>query len=272
MEFDYAVFDNDRFVAGIKNNTHTTAGTVRYVFKNIRLIAVTQGKAVWTVANEPFTVSVGNILVLNNISARRITEIINPPLEYTIIEFNTSLIQNENIFSELFYPETGARVINPDFITKELLAVLIKLISAENFANPQTVRSLIHTLLLSICSNSGIKEKTDNKKASVQETISLVCDYIQNHPGDDLSTQALAQKWGYSRGYFSKMFHRYTGTTLNEYINLCRADSVARILQSSNINVLTAAETCGFRSSSGFYKAFARVTGTTPGEYIKKGL
>ena len=85
-----------------------------------------------------------------------------------------------------------------------------------------------------------------------------------------ISTDELAAVAHMSRSHFFKVFRRYNGMSVNEFITRCRVENTARLMRDRRMGVLEAAYASGFTSSSGFYRAFRRVTGCSPKEYIKK--
>ena len=77
--------------------------------------------------------------------------------------------------------------------------------------------------------------------------------YIWNHSKEDLSLNQLAEQFGYSRYYFSNLFHKYFNCNLNSYINQIR---VTKVLSETggNRNMTDVILENGFRSPSVFYQ------------------
>lgn len=93
--------------------------------------------------------------------------------------------------------------------------------------------------------------------------------YISQNLGTRLSLYDTARQFGFSAGHFSRLFQKSAGMSYNEYVTRLRVNAVICSLNESEKNVLDAALSCGFRSSSGFYKAFYRITGATPKNFRK---
>ena len=95
------------------------------------------------------------------------------------------------------------------------------------------------------------------------------CRYIVDHITEDLSAEVIAGALYCSPSHLSRTFHRLGGICLTDYIRRVRVTRVIATLRNSDDNVLDAAFACGFRSASGFYKAFRAETGMSPGEYLE---
>lgn len=64
--------------------------------------------------------------------------------------------------------------------------------------------------------------------------------------------------------YVSKIFKKYTGSTLIEYINVYRINEAKKLLINPNLSIVTIAEMVGFRDESYFCTVTKRIDGMTP--------
>ena len=99
-------------------------------------------------------------------------------------------------------------------------------------------------------------------------TVAQTVRYINENIDKEFDVSSLAKNVGLSRGYFSKIFLRYTGQSPAKFINRCRISNVLRLLSTMKVNVLDAAMMSGFSSASGFYKTFSNIYGTSPLKFI----
>ena len=82
---------------------------------------------------------------------------------------------------------------------------------------------------------------------------------------EDLSLNALAEKFGYSREHLSRLLHGALQESWNGYIGRLRAKNTHALLTASpELSVLEAAFACGFESSNTFYRAYAKEYGHPP--------
>ena len=84
--------------------------------------------------------------------------------------------------------------------------------------------------------------------------------YIDEHIFEDLSLDALAAHFGYSKNYFSSLFNRVMGIHLKDYVNRQRLQKAKARLDRTDRRetVLKIASDCGFNSLNTFYRALRR--------------
>lgn len=90
--------------------------------------------------------------------------------------------------------------------------------------------------------------------------------YIENHLLDALTLDKLADELFLNKYYMCHMFKKETGTTIFNYIFLCRI-SKAKTLLLQGKSVTEACYEAGFRDYTNFITAFKKVTGYTPKKY-----
>ncbi|MFZ2889490.1 AraC family transcriptional regulator [Sulfuricurvum sp.] len=93
--------------------------------------------------------------------------------------------------------------------------------------------------------------------------------YIEHDLNDTLNVEALAQKAGYSKFHFSRIFKNRFGESVMEYAKRLRIEkSALHILRPSSL--AGSVYEAGYETSAGFYKAFKKRFGMTPFEYKTK--
>lgn len=99
------------------------------------------------------------------------------------------------------------------------------------------------------------------------ESIRRITEYINQNLSEELSLETLAERFYVSKYYLCRMFKKYTGMTLWQYITRKRI-LTAKALRRQGLSVGEAAFQAGFSDYSAFYKACVKETGLPP----KKGL
>ena len=95
--------------------------------------------------------------------------------------------------------------------------------------------------------------------------------YIDEHFREPLTLDSVAATFGYNKYYFSRMFNRYIGESLSNYINVVRLQNfMRRCKEIENPQISKIAEECGFESMPTFYRAFAKIYGESPRSYFSK--
>lgn len=94
-----------------------------------------------------------------------------------------------------------------------------------------------------------------------------VIDYIHDHLSENLSLQEIATELKMSPCYFSSLFKRSTGLTVNQYVTQRRMSKAKQLLKLPDLKIIEIAQAVGFESHSHFDLAFRKWTGTTPTAY-----
>jgi AraC-like DNA-binding protein len=102
-----------------------------------------------------------------------------------------------------------------------------------------------------------------------RQRIAKVIAYIEEHYTERISQQEVAQKFGFTKEYFARVFHNTTGKTFMEYVNDYRLDAAKELLSNTNQKVMDIGEACGFADTRGFINAFQRYYEVTPLQYRK---
>ena len=93
---------------------------------------------------------------------------------------------------------------------------------------------------------------------------------IVEHPGDDCSVEAMAQRVGMSARHLARVFADEVGTTPARYVEQVRLEAARRRLEESMDAVEMVATTCGFGSTETMRRAFIRAFGVPPAEYRRR--
>lgn len=107
---------------------------------------------------------------------------------------------------------------------------------------------------------------TPEKRERNEGYITEVAAYINEHYGEKLTIERLAERFFVSKGKLIYDFRSYSKLRINEYITVCRIERAKEKL-SLGLSVSAVAEECGFSSPSYFIKVFSDLVGTTPLKY-----
>lgn len=92
---------------------------------------------------------------------------------------------------------------------------------------------------------------------------------LKHHNDDDLSVDRVCKFIGYSRRQLDRLFVKYIGETLFEYMNaVILSKSAGKLLDTDN-NVIDVAFDSHYHSHEGYTRSFARRFSITPDEYRK---
>lgn len=198
------------------------------------------------------------------------------------------------VFTDIRMPiEDGFYVL--DYLTKhspDTLNIILSGYSEFAYAKKALSYNVVDYLLKPISTNELkiIMEKIEElyalkKKASLKEDIQhtdlsyastdqIMFDlenYLKTHIEEPITHQSLAEMYGFSAAYLSKLFKKYRGITPTEYLTSLRIEK-AKLLLESEPSLLTknVASLTGFTDPYYFSKIFKKTVGLTPKEYKKQ--
>ena len=80
----------------------------------------------------------------------------------------------------------------------------------------------------------------------------------------------IADHFYINKDYLTRVFRRFTGFTVHDYIRSVRI-SKSRMMLGGGAGVTETAFACGFNSTSYFIRVFTRAVGVTPAEFRRAG-
>jgi len=91
--------------------------------------------------------------------------------------------------------------------------------------------------------------------------------YINQHYREDIALKDVAAFIGYSRCYFSRMFHGFAGTSFTDYLTGKRLSRATELLLHTDKNVREVARDAGFGSVGSFNRIFREKKNCSPTRY-----
>lgn len=100
--------------------------------------------------------------------------------------------------------------------------------------------------------------------------LSSITNYIKENYASDLSLENLAEIFGYSPAYLSRMFQKYAGINYKSYLQSIRLERAFQELANTGHTLSETALNNGFPNSKAMAKAFQKKYGILPSEYRKR--
>ncbi|RBW69817.1 response regulator transcription factor [Bacillus taeanensis] len=110
-------------------------------------------------------------------------------------------------------------------------------------------------------------KKLKEEEQSPKHVIHIVQQYINEHYGEDLSLDLLAEKVYLSPGYLSELFSQETGSGINKYIKNLRMERAQVLLHDTNMKVNDICKNVGYHNPSYFCRSFREHFGSSPEKY-----
>lgn len=198
--------------------------------------------------------------------------------ERIIFQFNTNVLNSLDDFDDFFPPSLPALLITPEDhpeIHEECVSLLNE-IRDEYSSNAPLKDASVYGKLLQLLvlinrntvrSNVIFSDVKQSKQKEYLEKFVSITDYIKQHCNEDISLDDIAEKSGFSKYHFSRLFKEFTGTSYYKYLNQKRIEFAEQLLLDPEINITEAAVRSGFNSISAFIRMFKQVKGCTPTEF-----
>ncbi len=107
------------------------------------------------------------------------------------------------------------------------------------------------------------KHSTKNYSTLVKNVII----YVEADLTADISLKKMAEMNGVSSTYLSTVFKKETGKSFVDFVNSKRVNQAKHYLKTTNLQIQTVAQHCGFLDVQYFAKVFKKYTGMTPRAY-----
>lgn len=142
---------------------------------------------------------------------------------------------------------------------KQLKKLLTSLLAA---ATPAAIADQLNQFTLFLC------HETAPAPAEEKRLSQRVQAYISTHYADsNLCLSSIAEVFGLSPQYLSRLYRAETESSLLDYINNVRIGHAKKLLEQNGMTVARASELVGYTSVKTFRRAFTRYEGITPGRY-----
>ena len=100
--------------------------------------------------------------------------------------------------------------------------------------------------------------------------LSKITTYMREHYREDIKLTELAEMFGYSDAYLSRMFRKYAKVNFKTYLQDIRMAYAYRELMNTDHTISAIALENGFCSSRGFAREFRKRYGILPSELLKE--
>lgn len=133
------------------------------------------------------------------------------------------------------------------------------------------VKSLLLMILYQLC-RQGTCSREDAAEVNYQKNIERLrgmLQYVENHYAERITQAEVAEKFYFSKEYFSRFFKKSTGMTFTEHLTKYRVQKARTELLETSASILEIAMHNGFCDERGFINAFKVEYNLTPFQYRK---
>lgn len=154
----------------------------------------------------------------------------------------------------------------------QLIVQMFRTYQKKEFAYELKVRSLFLELLyLLVTEFMSVEEDQGNiRQKRHLDKLSKITAYMKNHYREEITLEGVADEFGFSPTYLSRMFKRYASVSYKTYLLDLRTEYGLREMMNTDLNLNEVALNNGFPNSRAFAKAFGSRYGCLPSEYRRK--
>lgn len=214
--------------------------------RSIEMLFLTEGSVLAEVGGRTFQAQKDEIIFVHNYYPHRLT-LTGGPFKKIILIIPPSFSDD---FDRAFRSATLPALLDDRAFNLTLLPLFDSL-AAEKQGSSLILKGYLNVLF------GKLLEHYPSVPISLERNVDLmarILRYIDCHYSEKLTLDQLAQEFGYSKYYFSKLFNTYIPVSLNNYINLVRLREFNRRAKAGVDNVCDLAFACGFESISTFYR------------------
>lgn len=134
--------------------------------------------------------------------------------------------------------------------------------------NPLLIMS--HAIMIAQMIGSHIEDTSESEADTKKQYEFLnMTAFIQNHFGDKITVDDIAQAALVSKAKAGRLFQKYVRTFPNDYLNNYRLMKSAELLRDTHLSMTEISEYYGFQTPSYFTSCFRKSKSMTPREYRK---
>ncbi|MCR4590523.1 MAG: helix-turn-helix domain-containing protein [Lachnospiraceae bacterium] len=162
---------------------------------------------------------------------------------------------------------------DPDIVPRlqELMLSIEREYGSKNPLAGESIYSMLIEMLVMIgrkySASADSIDVSRGKQQEYAEKFASVCSYISAHYAEDLTLEDVAERSGFSKYHFARLFKQFTGKTFYRYVNMKRIENAERLLTEPSASITEIAVKSGFSSPPAFVRMFKLIKGCTPTEF-----
>lgn len=197
-------------------------------------------------------------------------------------EANTSslLMFPPGLLAGMMPVDSDAATVPFAMLASDRLVELFQMIETEILAprtgRPGHIETLTRMLAHSLADRPAMRSPGQRARMDISPyKLKCVLDYIDDHLGESVDLDAMAEVAGLSRFYFANIFKRATGRSPYQHLIYRRVARAQTLIAQSELGLADIGQASGFSSPAHFSTSFKRATGQTPRRYrdlVRRGV
>ena len=238
--------------------------------RSIEIFALFEGELEFYVNEVRYPLRPGEFMLVNS---NEIHSIHSPKKNLTVVlQIPLSTFEKYYTDEKFIYFSHSSRLQDEEVM--KVIQSMYQIYAEKEFGYELQVQSRFYTLIYLLVTkyrktNVDAEMVKINKKLMKQSTNK---DYMKNNYNKDLSLESLAQTFGYSPTYLSRMFQKYAKTNYKTYLDNLRLEHAYKDLMNTELSISAIASQNGFPNSKAFAKVFQKKYKELPSKFRKANL
>lgn len=228
---------------------------------------VVGGRGKFLVGGDSFTVTVGDMVIVNPHVEHTETSFAANPLEYIVMGI-------EGLELKMDDPAASDFCIVHFCDSAENIQVYLKNILFEiehQLPGFETVcQDLLDVLLIQLLRHTNFSKALASSQEHFSSAAVAVRRYIEGHFREPLSLDMLSRETHINKFHLAHMFRREFGISPISYIQKLRIEESRELLRTTNYTLSQIAQACGYSSPSYFSQRFRQAEGMSPAQFRRK--
>ncbi len=236
---------------------------------SIEIFLVLQGNMDFYINSEHYSLETGQFILVNS---NEIHSINCPNTNTTIVlQIPRKVFKDYGNDDDMFFKSTRYEK-DADLI--ERIEHMYQSYEQKKYGYLFDVMSDFNRILYILLTKYKVPEIDKQRKQQYKrlEKLSKVTDYIREHYNEEITLESLADRFGFSVCYLSKMFQIYAKINYKVYLMNLRTDEAYRRLVNTEDSISSIALDCGFPDSRSMAKAFRKRYNFLPRDIRKNSL
>ncbi|GEM_PF-42761 len=279
--FDAVNIGNSNFTIEHRKEEYSPSITVnRHCHNRYELYLLLEGNVNYFIKEKIYNLSKGDIAAIGMYDFHRtIYPNKKAPFERIAIHFDKDFLTGIDFDLAGINPidifERGPDVIRVDADIRKRITRITERMLSMNEGNSEAGKCLLKLLLAELLIEVHLLMKNLEKNNpfsvtdEIKKKVTQIMEYINKNYSSKLSLAGIADEFYISRYYLTRVFKRYSGLTVVEYINNVRINESLKLLEISTDRVSKIASTVGFNSAAHFDRVFRSIMQTSPLKYRK---
>ena len=231
----------------------------------VEIFAVLEGELIFFIGEEKHELHPGEFILVNSyeihsILAKKKNKAV--VLQIPLLTFEKYYSEDQSIIFERSVDKLDQELMH-------MIDEMYQIYENKEMGYEMLVHSLFYKLIYFLVSiyRKSISDAETQMHSYRMDKLEKITAYMNKHYNRNLTLDKVAETFGYSPAYLSRMFQKYANLNFKAYLDGIRLEHAFSELASTKIPIGEIAEKNGFANSKAFAKIFKRKYGMLPSEF-----